>query len=53
MVGLNANPSRSLSSLVIFDGAPIHPQLTHAWTRRLFLCAGILNMPGVSYSVQW
>jgi hypothetical protein len=34
---MNFSHSRSLSSLVIFDGAAIQPRLTHAWARRFFL----------------
>jgi len=42
LVGLNFSHSRSLSSLVIFDGAAISPRLTHAWARRFF-CAGLFK----------
>lgn len=54
LAGLNVRFSRSISSLVIFDGVRVHPMLNYTRGRHNFsFVLAFSNKPGVSYSISW
>lgn len=54
LVGLNVYFTRSLSSLVIFDGVRVHPVVNYSQGRHVFsFVLAFCNKPGFSYSVSF